>query len=269
MGMPIWMYNEYVFENKYLVLFQQNSHDFLAYRVRLVVNIINQFMAPLVIMLVLTNLIGNSINGMTKSQIVNYYLSTSILYLFLNSKIDSYIKEAIQQGEISTYLIRPINFWLVALVKDISARVIKLMLGLPILVLLILIFSMSFPTLSPDMLVSLLMIPIALLLAFSISFCVGALAFWFEEVWGFQNLKEVAILLLSGVVLPYTFFPKILQRILTFTPFPYLINWPLHKGFSGNIAFEFSMAILWLVLLLGISAFMWKAGTKRYCAAGG
>jgi ABC-2 type transport system permease protein len=113
-----------------------------------------------------------------------------------------------------------------------------------------------------------MMMVISFLIAFSFSFVVGLLTFWVEEVWGLQNVKDVSIVLLGGVALPYYFFPITLQKILVFTPYPYLVNWPLRKGFSGNLLLEFIMAVFWLVTFLLLGQLLWKKGLKKYSALG-
>jgi ABC-2 type transport system permease protein len=254
--------------NKYLAYFLQNSHDFFVHRMRILLIVVTTFVAPLVMMLVLSNLPGKVVSGLTKQEIITYYLTTSILFVFMNSRIDFFVKEAIQQGELAVYLIRPVKFWLVAFVKDMSGRVIRLLFGIPIFILLSVFYSLS-PALSmTDLMVLSLMLMLSFSLAFCLSFTVGLLAFWLDEVWGIQNVKEVSVVLLSGVVLPYSFFPEILQRILVFTPFPYLVNWPLRKGFSGSIILEFFIAGIWLLLLISLIVIMWRRGLKKYSALG-
>lgn len=255
-------------ENKHIVLFFQNIHDFLVYRTRLVIIVLSSFIAPLVMMWILNGLPGQFVNGMSKNDLISYYLTTSILYLFLNSKIDSYVKESIQLGEIANYLVKPINFWSVAFVKDISGRFIKFVFGLPLFILLVFIYSLQLNFDLNYLSLTISMLTISFFLSFTLAFSVGLLAFWLEEVWGIQNVKEVAIVLLSGIALPYTFFPLALQKFLIFTPFPYLINWPLHKGFSGNLTLEFVMAMAWLLAFLLLNWFVWKKGIKKYSALG-
>lgn len=255
-------------KNKYIVLFIQNVQDFLIYRTRLIITVLSSFVAPMVMLWILSSLPNQLVNGMNKNQLISYYLTTSILYLFMNSKIDSYVKESIQQGEIANYLVKPINFWFVAFVKDISGRFVKLAFGLPLFAFLIFVYSVPVNFNLSTFGVTIIMLTIAFLLAFSLSFSLGLLAFWVEELWGLQNVKEVSIVLLSGIALPYSFFPDILQRILVYSPFPYLVNWPLHEGFSGNLLLEFSMAILWLVISLLSNFLMWKNGIKKYSALG-
>lgn len=133
-----------MYQNKYFVFFLQNCHDFLIYRMRLFIIVLSQFVAPLVMLWILSGLPSQFVAGMDKEQITTYYLSTSILFLFMSSKIDSFVKEAIQQGELATYLIKPVSFWLVAFIKDISGRIVRLIFGLPIFILLFVFYSQSF-----------------------------------------------------------------------------------------------------------------------------
>jgi ABC-2 type transport system permease protein len=255
--------------NKYFVFFLQNTHDFLVYRLRLFIIVISSFVAPLVIMRILTNIPGPKVNGMSKEQIISYYLVTSILFVFLNSRIDYFVKEAIQQGELATYLVKPVEFWKVALVKDLSGRVIRVVFGLPIFIVLLIVYHDVFHfSLTANAVLFVVMLIISSLLVFAFSFAVGLLAFWLEEVWGLQNLKDASVILLSGVGLPYSFFPVALQKFLIFTPFPYLVNWPLRKGFSGNLIGEFVIALAWLFILLLVNKILWKKGLRRYSGLG-
>jgi ABC-2 type transport system permease protein len=255
--------------NKYFVFFLQNTHDFLVYRLRLFVIVFSSFVAPLVIMLILSTIPGRLVNGMSKEQIITYYLVTSILFVFMNSKIDYFVKEAIQQGELAVYLIKPIHFWIVALIKDLSGRFIRLIFGIPIFILVLFLYRDSIHfSLNSNVVFIIPMLGISFLLVFAFSFAVGLLAFWLEEVWGLQNVKDVSLILLGGVALPYSFFPEVLRTILVFTPFPYFINWPLRQGFSGNFTMEVIIALSWLFIFILLNIWLWKKGLRRYSALG-
>lgn len=256
-------------ENKYLVFMIQNAHDFLTYRLRLFITVLNQFAMPLVMLFILSNLPGKAVAGASKQQLTYYFILTAILYLFTNSDIDSFVKEAIQQGELATYLIKPVHFWLVALSRDLSQRLLKLVLGIPVFIILLIFYfnSLHLPSYN-NLPLTLLTLTLSFLLSFAISFTVGLLAFWLEEVWGVQNLKRVAILFLGGAALPYYFFPAYLQKILIYTPFPYLVNWSIRKGFSGNLLIELSSASFWLLFFSILNFYLWKTGLKKYSALG-
>lgn len=252
---------------KYFRLFNQQIQEFLSYRASVFLSLLSQFISPLVMMWVLTSLPQANIT-MNQNQIIRYYLFTSILYILMSSKVDLYLKESIQHGELANYLTKPINFWMVALLKDTSERILKMTLALPIFIVLIFLYN-QFTIFEHINLITLLpIIVISFLLSFILSFIFGLFTFWTEEVWGLLNAKEVAIMLLGGIALPYQFFPKSLEHFLTYTPFPYLVNWPLRVGFSGNIVNEFIIAISWTILLFLLGHLIWKKGLRKYCALG-
>ena len=254
---------------KYWVFFLQNVHDFLIYRVRLLLVVVSEFVAPLVMIWLFTGLAARHVSGMTKEQLLSYYLFTSILFLFTHSNIDSFVSTAIQHGELAGYLVKPLHFWLVAFIKDFSSRILKLIIGLPFFIVLVVVYSkFSFHFSVFDLITTLAIITLSFLLSFALAFSLGLLTFWVEEVWGFQNLEEVMVALLGGVALPYQFFPIWLQKFLQFTPFPYLVNWAVRKGFTGNLLFEFMMAMIWLFILSNLAIWMWKKGIKKYSALG-
>lgn len=109
---------------------------------------------------------------------------------------------------------------------------------------------------------------ISYLLSFFISFSLGLLAFWLDEVWGFQNLKEVLFIFLGGVALPYQIFPQAMQSFLSWTPFPYLINWPMRLGIIQPIFLEIIIAIFWLLFFVFLGFLGWRNGLKKYSGMG-
>lgn len=253
----------------YSSLFSQYQKEFLIYRLKILIVTISQFVSPLVMMIVLSSIPGKSFNGMTSAEIINYYIFTSLLYLFMNSKIDSFVKSAILDGGLASFLIKPVNFWLVCLTKDLSGRFTKLFIGLPVIFLLFFIYYKDLQF-GATLNVFLLMLTLLLgyLLSFLISFGTGLLAFFIEEIWGLQNLKDIVILLLSGVALPYKYFPVEVANVLKYTPFPYIVNWPLRAGFTGNILVEIIVALVWLIVIFILCLGLWKKGIRKYSGMG-
>lgn len=229
--------------------------------------IITQFVPPLAMIWVFSGVAGSKLSFMGKDQIISYYIYSSILYLFLNSQIDEYVKNSIQDGTLAQFLLKPISFFNITLIKDLSARVAKLALGLPAFVILVIIYWQKMNSFSlPALPITLMMVAVSYFLAFLISFTLGLTTFWLEEIWGLQNLKNVSVVLLGGVALPYQIFPEALQKVLFWTPFPYLVNWPIRK--AGNLIFEFLSAGLWLIIFFFLAIFLLNKGLKKYNTMG-
>lgn len=243
-------------------------NEILIYKVKIILLTLSQFASPLIMMVILSNIPSTKTTGMSSSEIINYYIYTSLLFLFLSSKVDTFVGKSVIDGTLSTFLLKPLHFWIVALAGDFSARFVKLFIGLPIILFLLIINKEIIKIDLNNLPLIILSIVIGYTLSFLISFSVGLLAFFLEEVWGIQNLKEVTILLLGGIALPYNFFPNSLQNFLHYTPFPYLINWSTRLGFSGNVSFEIFIATTWLFILFLICKLLWFAGIKKYSGIG-
>ncbi len=254
----------------YFAYFTQFIKENIRHKFKLFIVAFSHIIAPLVTMLVVTSFI--SISGVSSSgnSLTSYFIMTGFLYTLMYTKVDDYIaKKCILDGALAMFLTKPLKFWLIVLMHDLALRVIKISVALPVIALLIFVYGTSF-TLeigNPPVLVTLAFF-LTFWLSFLFALIVGFLAFFIEEVWGFQNLKEVSLVLLSGIILPYEFFPDLLQKTLVFTPFPYLVNWPLRLGFSGSYLVEFLCAGVWLILFSLLAGGMWLKGMKKYSGMG-
>ena len=248
-------------------MFLQYVHEMLTYRLRIILMVISNFATPIVMLLVLQSIDNRS--GLSTQQLVSYYIFTTILALSMRSRVDEFVQESIEEGGLATYLIRPVHFWLIALTNDLSSRILKLLFGIPVFLVLLFIYSRIHISVSWISTLTIAgMILLSFSLSFTFSFMIGLLAFWIEELWGLQNLKDVMIILLGGIALPYQFFPVWLQKSLVYTPFPYLINWPLRKGFTGSFTLEVIITLVWILTFALLSKLFWQTGLKKYSALG-
>lgn len=252
---------------KYWVFFLQTLNDFLVYRARFVFTTFFQFITPLTMIWVFTSLSGSQFAGMSKQNIISYYVFVSLLGLTMTSKVDDYVKLAIQQGDFGKYMLKPVAFWLISLITDLSRRIIRMSLSVPIF-LLILFATRTNLAFQGNPFNLVIVISLSLVLTFVFSYSFGLLTFYFEELWGWQNLRDITVVLLSGVILPYQFFPDAMIKILKWSPFPYLVAWPLRIGFTGNFYFEIAVSLSWITIFLFLGNLLWKKGLKIYSALG-
>ena len=198
---------------------------------------------------------------MTRGEIISFYVMTSLLFLIIKSSADDIISEFILEGGLAKYLVKPINIWGVVIIRDIAKRLAKFTLGIPVFVLLI---NLTGTQIDVNILFFVKVI-LAYILTFLVASSVGLLGFWLEETWGLQNFYDVSARFLGGGVLPYSFFPIIFKNVLVFTPFFYMLSWPLNRQF---IISEFMICLSLIAAMLLLVYFMWKNGIKRYNALG-
>jgi len=101
-------------------------------------------------------------------------------------------------------------------------------------------------------------------------FIISFIPFWWPEAaWGGHFLiTVVAIEFLSGALFPLDILPQGIQNILSYTPFPYLIFFPLQVylgKISGVLLFKgILVSVFWAFVLLLLMNKLWKKGLRVY-----
>ena len=102
----------------------------------------------------------------------------------------------------------------------------------------------------------------------------NAIPFWAPEMgWGGHFLVTVIMVeFLSGALFPLDILPASLQNVLNFTPFPYLIFFPLQVylgKITGFLLFKgIFISTIWIFILWFFMNWIWKKGFKVYQAYG-
>lgn len=92
-------------------------------------------------------------------------------------------------------------------------------------------------------------------------------------MWGLSQIMGAIINLLSGMLIPISFFPLWAQKIVNFFPFSSTIYTPsmifLGKINGNNIISSLALQMLWIIILFIISKWMWKKLIKSLTILGG
>ena len=119
------------------------------------------------------------------------------------------------------------------------------------------------------------------LLAFAIGYCVNffvnflmnSLAFWTLETFAAQLIVRWASDLLSGQIIPLTFFPGLLGRIVFALPFAAIFSTPLliYVGLvpPDRWAVSIEIQLVWLLLFAALSTVVWRAASRKVIIQGG
>ncbi|TWW08287.1 hypothetical protein E3A20_25830 [Planctomyces bekefii] len=97
-------------------------------------------------------------------------------------------------------------------------------------------------------------------------------AFWAENVWSLNVMLMFAIRLLGGALLPLTLFPSWAQEYLSYTPFPYLVSFPI-RALMGQVSADewmggMGILAMWTVFTVALGALIWRRGQLRYTGVG-
>jgi len=212
----------------------------------------------------------------TLAQMISYYLVVTIVDMFTAvSEDDWQIAADIREGNISQFLLKPIDYLTYRLCLFLAGRAIYTAVALVPTVLFILLQREYFVAPADLATVGWFMLSIVLtaLLQFFISYAMALLAFWVLEVSTFIFILFAFEYVAGGHLFPLDILPPALARVLSFTPFPYQLYFPvsIYVGKATGAALYQGMVIqfLWVVAAYLFARFMWARGIRKYSAVGG
>jgi ABC-2 type transport system permease protein len=215
-------------------------------------------------------------NGFTQAQMIFYYMLVAVVDVFTAVNEDDWqIAADIREGNISQFLLKPVDYLWYRLCLFFSGRIAFIAMAIVPLAIFIFCFRIYFVT--PVNGIAFAIFPVSLLLTallqFFISYTMAMLAFWLLEISTFIFILFAFEYLASGHLFPLALLPSPLFHALLFTPFPYLLYFPIsvYMGQIAGVDLWSGLAIqaAWVVLAYALARFMWTRGIKKYSAFGG
>lgn len=219
---------------------------------------------------------GSPIGAYTLAQMVSYYLLVTVVDAITAVAEDDWqIAADIKDGAVSQFLLKPLDYLTYRLCLYLSGRVIYTSVAL-IPVAFFLFFQREFLVAPSGPLIWVLM-PLSLLMAallqFLIAYTVALLSFWVMDVSTFIFIQFAFEFLASGHLFPLDILPESLHRLLLWTPYPYLLYFPVgvYLGrIQGPALWQgFCVQAAWVVAAFLIARFTWSRGLRKYTAVGG
>ncbi|HEX5400296.1 MAG TPA: ABC-2 family transporter protein [Verrucomicrobiae bacterium] len=219
---------------------------------------------------------GTVLSGYTQPEMMFYYLMVAVVDVLTAVNEDDWqIAADIREGNISQFLLKPVDYLWYRLCLFFSGRVTFIAMACVPLGLFIFCFRQYF--VGPATGMALLAFPVSLLLTallqFFISYTMAMLAFWLLEISTFIFILFALEYIASGHLFPIDLLPLPLQHLLYFTPFPSMLYTPI-AIYMGKISglgtgLGLLMQLVWLMLAYGLARFAWSRGIRKYAAFGG
>jgi viologen exporter family transport system permease protein len=217
-----------------------------------------------------------TVSSYTLAQMISYYLIVAIVdALTAVNEDDWQIATDIKDGNISQFLLKPVDYLWFRLCLFVSGRLTYIAIAFIPLTLFILYLHQYFVLPASALTLGLFTLSLVLtaLLQFFISYTMAMLAFWVLEVSTFIFILFAFEYIASGHLFPIDILPPALERVLFFTPFPYQLFFPvaiyMGKMTGDELARGLMMQGLWVLLAYVAARFAWQRGIKKYEAVGG
>lgn len=214
------------------------------------------------------------IKGFTSSEMVTYLILGNLFVACTRNFLDGFVARDIFDGTLSMFLIRPMPYFKFILCNELGRILLVLFTSVCSQLIVMMIFFKHIVW-NTDILylgVIVAMIVLAFVTEFLLSFIVGLVAFWTDEVEGLYRTIDRVKKLCAGGYFPLSILPVAVATFATALPFAYTFFVPaqlylkkidIQQGLIG-----LGIQLLWIVVLAFIARFVWKRGIKRFEGVG-
>ncbi len=217
-----------------------------------------------------------TVSTYTLAEMISYYLLVAVVdALTAVNEDDWQIAADIKDGNISQFLLKPVDYLAFRFCLFLSGRLTYLAVAFIPLTVFILCQHRYF-VLPPDGAtfgLFVLSLGFTALLQFFLSYTMAMLAFWVLEVSTFIFILFAFEYIASGHLFPLNLLPPALERALYFTPFPYQLYFPvgiyMGKITGTQLVNGLIMQGGWVVLTYFLARWAWQRGIRKYAAVGG
>jgi ABC-2 type transport system permease protein len=264
-----------------LALYLECAHigfvNILAFRLRYFTGIFTYLINVTVYYFIWTAVFRNSggaIAGYDLGQILTYVSVGWILRSFYWNTVDQEMSYEVLEGKIAMQLIRPLSvqgMWLARAAGESAFRL--MLLTAPTAVLVVLLFPVRAPASASHMALFCAAALGSFVIFGGINFLIGTCAIHLTSILALVRAKIWLIELLSGVLIPISFFPGWARTALAWLPFQHIAYTPL-QIYLGKIGTREAALLLvvqwaWAAALVCLGALWWRVSVRRVTIHGG
>lgn len=216
-----------------------------------------------------------NINGMDLAQTLTYFGISALLSYLLMDFADWNLQMLVRTGKFLTFALRPLHHRFFALSQKFGHRVLGFIIEfVPCYIIFYFLFDIKLVPKYPVW--AIISIILAFFMNFYVNYTIGMTAFWLVQANGIRQVYQLLANLFSGTLIPLLFFPKVLQKAMFFLPFQYTSYVPIMVftgsyslgGVTMSIPEIVGLQAVVLVLMIGLSEFIYRISIKRFCGVG-
>src|ERR1700726_4370376 len=204
--------------------------NILAFRLRYFTGIITYFLNVTVYYFIWTAVFhsAQSIAGFSLPQIITYVSAGWMIRSFYWNTIDQEMAYEVIEGKIAMDLIKPVSVQWMWISRAMGESAFRLgLLTLPVALVVALVFPVQAPASRETFVLFVIGVIGSFFLMGAINFMIGTCAIPLKSILALIRAKYWLIELLSGLLIPVSFFPERAQKIMAWLPFEHIAYTPL------------------------------------------
>ncbi len=219
---------------------------------------------------------GEQVGGYDYGEMIWYFLLIILVDNLVTPTEDEWqIAADIREGQISAFLIKPLNYLGYRFSLFLSYRLVYTLVTVAPLALALYWFRdlIVLPKSAATWPLFLLSAAMAACISFLIAYSLALLSFWILEISTVVFILYSFEYFLSGQTFPLDIMPGWFQAFLQWLPFPYELFFPvqvfLERVEGAALWRGLAIQAAWVVAMYGVSQVIWNRGIRRYQAVGG
>jgi ABC-2 type transport system permease protein len=214
---------------------------------------------------------GGTIRGMSPADFARYFMAVFVVGQFTTVWVIWEFEYDIVEGRLSPYLLQPLDPGWRHVAMHAGERFTRVPWVIGMIVLFFVLYPQALwrPSLR-SLALSLAATFLAFVLRYIMQYTFAMLGFWVERASAIEQLTFILYIFLSGRIAPLTLYPGRMAEIAMWTPFPYVVYFPVNLLLDpGASAWPgFAVMLGWIVALFVINRFVWRRGLRHYSGMG-
>lgn len=217
----------------------------------------------------------DSISGLSLEQMITYFAIAALINYIIMDFADWNLQMLIHTGKFLTFVMRPMSHVYFAFSQKVGHRVLGIVFEfLPLFLIFTLIIRIRLVPAQPFWAV--LSIALGFVMMFLVDYCVGVTAFWLTRTSGVRRMFLILRDICSGVLVPLTLFPALLQKVFFVLPFQFITYVPIRVfigsyelgGYSCTIPQIVGIQTVAVLLMAIFTILFYKQGLKQFTGVG-
>ena len=218
---------------------------------------------------------GGALGGMELNEIIRYFGVSALIGYLTMDFADWNLQMLVRTGKFLTFALRPIHHRFFALSQKIGHRILGFFFEfLPCLLIFIFLFRVDI--MPREIGWTVLSVALAFLMTFYVNYCLGMTAFYLVKANGIRVVYQLIDNIFAGALIPLSFFPDIIQKIMMFLPFQYTNYIPamvwIGSSEIGIMKLTIPEAVMYQAIAVLIAAafseIIYRLSMKRFTAVG-
>ena len=247
----------------------------LIYRAEFVMYMISTVLAPTISLLIWRAALANGAELPVDAEyLTTYFVLLGIVFMLTSSWTSGFLAQEIRLGYLTKWIIRPGSTHLNGIANNLSEKMIKSVILLPMIAMLWWFFrdAIVLPGDALRWLLFLISIVSAAVMVYAMDVIVGSLAFWIDDIGGIDYARNILSLVLRGQLIPLALMPTWSQGFIDLQPFRFTLSFSLELVVGDlttrDAAIGMLLQLIYPTLTVLAASRLWRRGLRAYSAVG-